>query len=117
MSVGNLCDLYSVREVSLGVSTFQLHHYNWYQPGRNVWEKMLTNRELETRLESLETTSQDAQEATKKSESMQQMLENLVSSIAKLNGSKAILNNVEPISVVVGATLSVRLCTYTIFYV
>jgi len=55
---------------------------------------MVTTKKLETRLESFEQTFTEAQESTKKTlDSLQKMLESLVSSIASLNGEKKILTD------------------------
>ena len=55
---------------------------------------MVTMMELETRLESFEHTFTEVQESTKKTfNSLQKMLESLVSSIASLNGEKKILTD------------------------
>ena len=55
---------------------------------------MVTTKKLETRLESFEQTFTEAQKSTKKTlDSLQKMLESLVSSIASLNGEKKILTD------------------------
>ena len=54
----------------------------------------MTTKELETCLESFEQTFTEAQKSTKKTlDSLQKMLESLVSSIASLNGEKKILTD------------------------